>query len=485
MSSFQNSLPPQFAGDQDVIDRKRALADLLAKQATNPQMGQMVSGHYVAPNILTGIIGPALQAYLSKKASTEAGAATADLGQRYKTELASGMQNYLRKREGAPGQVLSDGQAGDLLNNDMDPGPLAEPVKADPRGAAVEALTSGFAPLQQLGQMDLQGMFKSPEQETFGTTPQTVQDPTTKKLVLALVGNRGTIKPVDGYAPKPDYMNVGNNVLDKADPTKPVANYDEKFGEPFQRGGDWYQKNLQTGKEVKLDNAPKTTVTVDTGNKAGVAFGEGLGKKRAEVIAKSYDDAVSATKALDAIGAARNDFAQGVKTGIAANIGLGLAKVGKALGLGDVDPTIANTESFRANMARQTLDLVKSLGAGTAISNADREFAEKAAGGSITLDDGAILRLMDVAQAAAANVVLGHKELLLRNADSNGGLPEDLNTFTVPLNFNASERVQLSPSTRRFETKPLGSPTPAGAPPQRQPSGRPVPLAEYLRSKGF
>jgi hypothetical protein len=280
-------------------------------------------------------------------------------------------------------------------------------------------------------------------------------------------------------------MNVGNNVIDKADPTKPVANYDEQFEPPFQRGGDWYQRNKQTGKEVKLDNAPKTTVTVDNVGKAGVAFGEAMGKARAGVITKSYDDAISATKALDAIGAAKNDFAQGVKTGIAANVGLGLAKVAKAIGMGDVDPTIANTEAFRANMARQTLDLVKSLGAGTAISNADREFAEKAAGGSITLDDGAIQRLMDVAQAAAANVVLGHKNLLLRNADGSGALPPDLDSFAVPLTFNASESVTLNPSTMRFETKPLPNPSgpPAGVAPQRPP-GKPMPLDDYLRSKG-
>ena len=97
-----------------------------------------------------------------------------------------------------------------------------------------------------------------------------------------------------------------------------------------------------------------------------------------------------------------------------------------------------------------------------------------------------MLRLMDVAQATAANTVLQHKNLLMRNADASGGLPEDLSSFVVPLNFNASERINLDPSTMRFSAKPLPNPTgrAPGVNPQRRSGDQPMSLDDYLKSKG-
>jgi hypothetical protein len=52
-------------------------------------------------------------------------------------------------------------------------------------------------------------------------------------------------------------------------------------------------------------------------------------------------------------------------------------------------------------MAPLILDLVKGLGAGTGISNADRDFARDAAGGRISLDGESIARLMDITERMA------------------------------------------------------------------------------------
>lgn len=236
----------------------------------------------------------------------------------------------------------------------------------------------------------------------------------------------------------------------------------------------------QTEKETgKAAFAPKgVAVNVNTTQKAGDKFATELAGKRADILTKSYDNAIAAKKAYEAMSEATHDLEAGIKSGITANINLGLAKIGKSLGLSD-DPTIASTEAYRSNMARETLNLVKNLGAGTGISNADREFAEKAAGGDITLDDRTMLRLLNVAAAASGNVLVEHQRLLQSNADASGALPQDLETFNVPWQIKANNSgggLSFDERGRRFtaNTPPEGTGGQGGA----------ISLDQYLKSKG-
>jgi hypothetical protein len=115
--------------------------------------------------------------------------------------------------------------------------------------------------------------------------------------------------------------------------------------------------------------------------------------------------------ALPAFAEASNALNSGnIILGAGADLRLGLSKIGAYFGL---DPSAAeNTETFRAAMAPTVLALVKGLGAGTAISNADREFAEKAAGGNISLEEGAIARLVDIGKRAAEYKVSQHNKMI-------------------------------------------------------------------------
>jgi hypothetical protein len=242
----------------------------------------------------------------------------------------------------------------------------------------------------------------------------------------------------------------------------PVADARDKFGGVgvIGQGDDgkpiYGQLNQGTG-EAKF--APKgVQVNVDTAQKAGDKFATELAGKRADLLAKSYDNALAASKALDAIENAENDVSAGIKSGATGQIALGVAKFAKALGL-EADPQIANTEAFRANMARETLNLVKGLGAGTGISNADREFAEKASGGSILLDDKAIVRLMNIAKAAAGNVQLAHMRMLDAQQGATGTLPQDLETFKVPFTLKGNDQLVFDESGKKFIVKPPAQPS--------------------------
>jgi hypothetical protein len=49
--------------------------------------------------------------------------------------------------------------------------------------------------------------------------------------------------------------------------------------------------------------------------------------------------------------------------------------------------------------------LIKQFGAGTGLSNADREYAEKMAGGQITLTESALRKIIDINDRAANRVI--------------------------------------------------------------------------------
>lgn len=118
------------------------------------------------------------------------------------------------------------------------------------------------------------------------------------------------------------------------------------------------------------------------------------------------DKARSAATALPAFDNALKAVDGGGIFGQGADIRLGMAKVGALLG---VDPSaVQNTETFRSAVAPIVLSTVKGLGAGSGISNADREFAEKAAGGNINLDPGSIRRLLDIGKRAADATISEH-----------------------------------------------------------------------------
>jgi hypothetical protein len=61
-------------------------------------------------------------------------------------------------------------------------------------------------------------------------------------------------------------------------------------------------------------------------------------------------------------------------------------------------------------MAGNVGKLIKQFGAGTGLSDADREFAKDMAGGRISLDAKAINKILDINERAARNVITRHNK---------------------------------------------------------------------------
>ena len=58
----------------------------------------------------------------------------------------------------------------------------------------------------------------------------------------------------------------------------------------------------------------------------------------------------------------------------------------------------ANTEAFISTAGRQVFEMVKSLGSGAGISNTDRDYAEKVAGGKIELNEASIRKITEIGE---------------------------------------------------------------------------------------
>jgi soluble lytic murein transglycosylase-like protein len=139
--------------------------------------------------------------------------------------------------------------------------------------------------------------------------------------------------------------------------------------------------------------------------------GGGSDKQIFDTMDESAKSARTVAAGLTGLREARAALQGGAITGAGAEQILGLQKIGAALGI--TDPSkIVNTETFRAAIAPQIAAILKSTVGTANISNTDREFAEKAAGGNITLDGKTIARLLDIMERASTGQLEGHMNRL-------------------------------------------------------------------------
>lgn len=181
-----------------------------------------------------------------------------------------------------------------------------------------------------------------------------------------------------------------------------------------------------------LIDKPAYDAGMDQLSKGGVNIdlGGGTNKQVFDAMSASADTANSAITGLGALKEAKKAVDQGIISGAFANQQLGLQKIGAALGV--TDPTaIVNTETFRSAIAPQIAAMMKATVGSTQISNADREFAEKAAGGSITLDEASIKRLLDIMDRAGTAVVQRHMDKLNKVYPEGKGFDRERALFGV------------------------------------------------------
>lgn len=122
-----------------------------------------------------------------------------------------------------------------------------------------------------------------------------------------------------------------------------------------------------------------------------------------KVIEKPYEEAKAATSDLQAINTMEQLLDEGIFTGKTA--GWEAAAKGFLAEAGWVSENdlnkLAGTEAYQAAAGQRVAQIVKQFGAGTSISNADREYADKMAAGKITMTEESMRKILGIGRKVA------------------------------------------------------------------------------------
>ena len=174
-------------------------------------------------------------------------------------------------------------------------------------------------------------------------------------------------------------------------------------------------------KAKALTTPSGTNVTVNTGENA---FAKSLGDELAKDLVTRRRDATDAVKSLESTEQARNLLNSGIISGSGAEYLLATGKALQQAGINLAPQAIANTEAFMAQRVQETGRIIKMFGAGTGLSDADREFARIAAAGKISMNEQSIRKILDLNAKMSRNVLRSY------NADA-GKIDPNMIPFDV------------------------------------------------------
>jgi hypothetical protein len=186
----------------------------------------------------------------------------------------------------------------------------------------------------------------------------------------------------------------------EAEPTAGMREYQEAVRQGFKGTFMEYKQALQP-------KPAQVTVPIKLPPQESAFEGE-LGKGQAKKLMEDKVAADDARSIVSTIEEGRRLLKSGVITGFGADFLTGLGAALNQAGISFAEDSVANTQAFTANMAANVGRIIKQFGAGTGLSNADREYAEKMAGGKVTLDRKSIERILDINERMARNVISLH-----------------------------------------------------------------------------
>lgn len=158
-------------------------------------------------------------------------------------------------------------------------------------------------------------------------------------------------------------------------------------------------ENLQVKPLVELNLPPQEK-----------AFEAELGKAQVQRLSKSLEAAEEAAEIITTVHEGRKLLESGMVTGFGAETLVTIGQALKQIGFDAQGDATANAQAYASTMAQNVGKLIKQFGAGTGLSDADREYAEKMAGGKITLDKNAILKILDINERAARSAIRKHNQ---------------------------------------------------------------------------
>ena len=188
------------------------------------------------------------------------------------------------------------------------------------------------------------------------------------------------------------------------------------------------------------------------------AFESGLGKGQSERILANQVAAQDAAEILRTNQVGRDLLKAGAITGTGADFLVGFNNALKQVGIdfGYADAA-ANSQAYVATLGANVGRIIKQFGAGTGLSDADRDFAEKIAGGKIALTETALRKILDINDRASNRVIDLHNK--------------NVSGIKTNIPLTVEKPVFQRPAPSAANQIPGNAPAPAAAPASAIPQG--------------
>lgn len=447
-------LPPELQAQAMALNRRQMLTQMLMQRSQQPIGVPQNKGRLESAISPLAPLAQVAQALMAGKMAQQGDQDQAQFGKDYNSSLAQAIRNYDTTRMGQPAQpgAPAHGPIEGAASPSAQTPPSAA-VPGDQRGAVIQAMTSGFPALQEIGKMDLTALNKNaltpenmlqnaekydPKSFTEAMTAYRMGDPGWQSKLVAKPG----VHVVDGQIVETP---VGGQ-------PKVTGDFSAQFdknpdGSPkitMIKGADGqmepYQRSLKDGKLYKLDNAPKQTVTVQ-----GQKFRSKWEDEQAGLVAGSLKGSAEAAKQatgdLNLLKTAINTYNQGINTGSFVDARTAIGKAAETAGIVSPDPKVSNTDYFAKTMAQRILQHTKDL---RPMSDSDVNLLKDLLAGK-DMTDSSLRRLLELGVDSAQQIIAGHNASVGKAVGLEGTVPgfQDFMTVNGPKDMPTLSPVQV------------------------------------------
>lgn len=241
-----------------------------------------------------------------------------------------------------------------------------------------------------------------------------------------LAGNKGALQKfllerTQGADPK-EALNIEKLQLEIGNLRNPTTDDIKEFN--FAKKGGYQGTFTDYMQDMKKASASSTNVNL---NQDGEVFA-GLPKDVRDEMFTRRTEAQDAADLIDVTNQGLQLLDQGAITGAGSGAKVAAVKWAQTLGVpvpDDIATVVNNTQAYRSIMAKAVGKVIKNFGSGTGLSDADRQYAERLAGGDTTLNEPAIRRILAAGAQQAQRRVDGYSAI--RDKVLNGDLGALLN----------------------------------------------------------
>lgn len=430
-----------YTSDQADIERRRAYAQLLQKQAFQPiDTNQMAGGRVIAVNPLQGISKVAM-AYLGAKGEKDASDETKALSTKRNQALADTLKQYGAAFQGAPAQMAP--------SMALQPNPNGTPQQVEASPTQIPDRNKALAILLQnpdTAPMALQAQLKNLEPSKYDTTPRYDQ-----KGNAFVLNERGEMKNLTGVQSRDKLENV-NGVWANPYTAKTEGVAPQDLNKPFYYGPDGKAAANSPYQQFELNKsrAGASNVSVNTATKP---FLSEIGKGAGEAVNQGFTNAKSAVNTLNNVQQIREGLDKAI-VGPGAGARIGLNQIGEMLGVTGKDTAeqLQNTRSVIQGLARQELAAAGQMKGQGQITESERGILKRAESGEISsLTKPEINTLLGALDKTARFTIGTHQQNVSRlKGDPNAAGIVDY------MNVDMPKSTQAAPSGLPTATGPNG-----------------------------